>query len=85
MIEALFFVAGSIFGAVVVASVEQYMLKTWQKETIALPQGMKRDSIDAQIKAVWNQNQQPAKEQGAVIMPERDVTNKDLKIDDLLQ
>lgn len=87
MIEALFFIAGLATGIgaslfVVVLALARFVLAERKKE-IVLPQGLKRDSIDAQIRQVWSQ---PQKQEGAVVMPERaDITNKDLKIDDLLQ
>jgi len=79
MIEAIFFVMGTLFGLLIVP-----LARKQPKEPVTLPQGMKRETLDAQIRQVWNQPTK--KEEGAVIMPERaDVNNKDLKIDDLLQ
>lgn len=86
MIEALFFVAGLATGIalslfVTVLALARFVLS--ERKKVVLPQGMKRDTLDAQIRSVWNA---PKKEEGAIIMPERaDVNNKDLKIDDLLQ
>lgn len=79
MIYAIFFVVGALFGAIICQAAHG---EKEEKGELILPQGIKRETIDAYVKNVWNET----KEEGAVIMPERaDISNKDLKIDDLLQ
>lgn len=76
MIDALFFVAGVGFGAGMI-----FLSRHTSTESLKpfMPQRVKSPSYIPQ----WNA---PKREEGAVVMPERgDISNKDLKIDDLLQ
>lgn len=70
MMEAAFFVLGAIFGAIFTHAPSKEEFKA-----PFMPQRIKPPAYVPQ----WD------KEEGEVVMPERDVTSRDLKIDDLLQ